>query len=129
MSLIKSEVSLSDLKKLNIKYNIANAINLNDYKYLISDWSGIFIEFAILTKRRALLVNTPKKILNKNYTNFTQTPIEIYLRNIFGKTFEVDELDKLVDELKEKTNKFNNKDIISQNENIQKNIEKYFFIY
>ena len=52
-------------KKLNIKYNIANAINLNDYKYLVSDWSGIFIEFAILTKRRALLINTPKKILKK----------------------------------------------------------------
>ena len=128
MSLVKGEVSLSDLKKLNIKYNIANAINLNNYKYLVSDWSGIFIEFAILTKRRALLINTPKKILNKNYTDFTQTPIEIYLRNIIGKTYEVNELDKLVNELKEKTNKFNKKDITYENENIQKYIEKYFFI-
>ena len=128
MSLKKKEISLIDLNKLNIKFDISRRINLNSYKFLISDWSGIFIEFAILTKRKSLLVNTPKKILNKNYTNYDQVPIEISLRNVFGTTFEVNELEKLVNELIEQKNKFNNKPNLFKDKNIQKCIEKDFFI-
>ena len=127
MSLKADEVSLENFKKLNIKYNISNEFNLNNYKYLISDWSGVYIEFAILTKRKALLINTPKKILNKDYTNFSQTPIEIDLRNIFGKTFEVNELEKLVFEIKKKKSEFSDKSAISEAELIQKYIKEIFY--
>ena len=36
-------------------------INFNEYNFLISDWSGIFIEYALIFKRKCYLINTPKK--------------------------------------------------------------------
>ena len=35
MSLKVDEVSLENFKKLNIKYNISNEFNLNNYKYIV----------------------------------------------------------------------------------------------
>ena len=127
MSLKLNEINIDDFKKLNIKYNISNEFNLNNYKFLISDWSGIYIEYAFLKKRKAMLINTPKKILNKNYTKFTHKPIEIDSRNIFADTFEVNELHKLVLEIVNKKGKFNEKNSVLENEKIQKYINEIFY--
>ena len=51
MSIIKKEVSLEELNNLNITCNTDTDLNFFDYQYFISDWSGIFIEFAIILKK------------------------------------------------------------------------------
>ena len=116
------------MKKLNIPFDISTRVNLSNIKFLISDWSGIFIEYAILTNRKAILINTPKKILNKNYENYKQIPIEISLRNILGKTFEVNELEDLVKELVQKKKQFDNNSTLLENDDIKKCIKNNFFI-
>jgi len=128
MSLKKKEVKLKDLEQSNIKFDISNNINLNEYKFLISDWSGIFMEFAILTKRKAFLINTPKKILNNNYENYNQIPSEISLRNVLAMTFEVNEIEKLVNKLVEQKNKFDSKTAFFEDGDIKKCVEKDFFV-
>ena len=46
----------------NIKINQDKILNLKKYKFIISDWSGIFLEFSIINKSKPILINTDKKI-------------------------------------------------------------------
>ena len=128
MSLKKKEIYLNDLKKNNIQFDISHKVNLNNFRFLISDWSGIFIEFAIISKRKAFLINTRKKILNKNYSVYKNIPMEISTRNILAKTYETNELENLVKELKNKKDNFNNFLISLEDENIKKKVQESFYI-
>lgn len=110
MSLTKSEISLKELENLNIPYNLKYDLDFFDYDYLISDWSGIFIEFALATGKRPLLINTPKKILNKYYKIYTNPPAEIKLRKVLAEEFTINDIKNLTDTLLEKlrNDKINN---------------------
>ncbi len=128
MSIKKKEISLNDLKNNEIPFDISPDINLKNFNFLVSDWSGIFIEFAIINKRKAFLINTPKKIKNKNYTDYKNMPIEILLRNDLGKAFDINELEKLANQLISNKNNFNNSEMSLENENINKKINETFYI-
>ncbi len=91
MSLKKKEFEINN----NIKINNDKFIDFKKFKFLISDWSGIFIEFAIINNSKPILINTNKKILNKNYLKFSSTPIEIESRKIVGAEFDIDEIDNI----------------------------------
>ena len=67
--------------------------NLIEYDYLITDWSGIGIEYSIITNNKTIYINTPKKErrkLNKSEKNFLlienqirkSAGIEIDLKNL-----------------------------------------------
>ena len=99
MSFKKREISLKEINQMKIPLDNSKSINLNDFNFLISDWSGIFIEFALINKRKSFLINTSKKRNNLNYENYINQPIEITKRELFGKTFDVDNLNVLIDEL------------------------------
>ncbi len=51
-----SLATLDDNKDLN---------NLTSYDYLISDWSGIGIEYSLLTNKKTIYIDTPKKVRRK----------------------------------------------------------------
>lgn len=123
MSIVKKEVTCQELEKNNIEYDLSPRAELNKFKFLISDWSGIFIEFAIVSNCPAYLINTPKKILNKNYQNYGKNPIEIATRSIFAKNFDVNDLSKLVQDIKEKKENFKKLD----NNNLKNKIRDIFF--
>ena len=61
---------------------------------LITDWSGIVQEFCYTTKKPGLMINTPMKVMNPEYTRYKNLPLDITMRNILGKTLEMNELDK-----------------------------------
>ena len=61
---------------------------------LITDWSGIVQEFCYTTKKPGLMINTPMKVMNPEYTRYKNLPLDITMRNILGKTLELNELDK-----------------------------------
>ena len=73
MSVKKNEINLNKYDKSIL--NIDGYIDLRNYENLISDWSGIYFEFAILNKRRPILIDT-KKINNDDYTYQEQMTIE-----------------------------------------------------
>ena len=128
MSLIKKELSIEDLKKNNIKYDLSFKADLKKFRFLLSDWSGIFIEYAIVSNQLAYLINTPKKVLNENYENYNNSPIEVVTRNIFGKTFDIDNLDKLVQDLKKNKDNFEYLQKNLKNKDLEKNIKDIFYI-
>mgnify|MGYP001215642592 CR=1 FL=1 len=122
MSFKKKEISLENLDKLNIPVDSSNTLDLNKYSFLVSDWSGIFIEYALLSNQKAFLIDTPKKIKNKNYKKYKNQPIEIAMRNKFGKTYNVNNLEILVKDilnLKEKK--------LYEDESLKKFINVNFF--
>ena len=123
MSLTKNEISKKNLMELGMAVDETININFNEYNFLISDWSGIFIEYALIFKRKCYLINTPKKIFNKDYSKFKSSPVEISLRNILCETYEIDQIKDLVNRihaLKEIQN-------FDQDPNVKKIIEKNFF--
>ena len=85
---------------------------------MITDWSGIFLEFAYHNKKKAYLINTPKKVRNENYADFGIVPIEISSRNILAKEFEKNEIELLVNEI--------SKDRLKDEEN-KKQINSFFY--
>ena len=119
MSLKKKEISIDVLKQNNINYDVSTKLDFKKYSHLITDWSGIFIEYSIINNRFSILINTKQKIRN-NSTKFIDLPIEIYARNILARTFEVDQIVDIKNFIEK--NNIDNQNIISDfyNENFFK---------
>lgn len=99
MSFKKKEISIEELKTKDISMNINSNLNFSDYEILVSDWSGIFLEFAVLNKT-IFLVDTPKKILNEEFRLYENYPAEIQFRDKFAKCFSIENLETLVEDIK-----------------------------
>ena len=123
MSYKKNEISNNELIKEGIDTDNEQVIDFQKFNFLISDWSGIFIEYSLVTRKQSFIINTPKKMLNKNYIKFKTKPIEIDLRNILGKTYEISEISKMVDEIYN----FKNSSINKTNPNFQKKLDQIFY--
>lgn len=100
MSIKKKELKINELITKGFKIDISNNLNFKDYSNLITDWSGIFLEFSIINKRKSILLNTSQKIRNKNFKKFDGAPIEIEARSILGHNLDINSLTKVVNLLK-----------------------------
>ncbi len=118
MSFKKKEISIEELKKKEISININTNLNFMDYKILVSDWSGIFLEFAVLNKT-VFLIDTPKKILNEEFRLYENYPAEIRLRENLAKSFSIENLENLVEEIK--------KENAEPRKNNLNKIDKFYF--
>ncbi len=67
---------------------------------LITDWSGIGLEFCFATLKPALFINTKMKMENPNYEKIGIVPQEIELRNRIGVALEKSDLDKTAETVK-----------------------------
>ncbi len=59
---------------------------------LVTDWSGIGIEFAFATLKPVIFINTKIKMENPNYAKIGIEPQEITLRNVLGVALEKNEI-------------------------------------
>ncbi len=82
---------LEDLRKkynkddIIIENNNANFFNTFESNYLITDWSGIALEYFMITKNPVLFVGTKKKIRNKNFSEkMDKIPLEVSIRTKIG---------------------------------------------
>ena len=79
---------------------------------VITDWSEIAYEFSFSTLKPSLFINTPMKIMNKNYKKIPLEPINFSLRKKVGIELETDQLDRVADAVSEifsKQNEFHNR--------------------
>ncbi len=51
---------------------------------LVTDWSGIALEYVFGTGRPVLFVDTPRKVLNPEYEKLQMEPLEVQLRDQIG---------------------------------------------
>ena len=73
------------------------------------------------------MINTPNKTLNKSYLNYKNKPVEITLRNVLGKTYEVENIQNIIGEIQILKNELKEKNRISECEIIKKEIKENFF--
>ncbi len=127
MSYLKQEISKQKLKNLDMQIDDSKFINFNRYNFFISDWSGLFIEYTLIYKRKSFLINTHKKIVNKNYLDFKTEPIEISLRDKFCNTYEIKNIKELVNDIKFLKEKLNSPKFNEEDAEVKKIIEENFY--
>lgn len=93
MSFKKKEVIYENLKKNFVLCE--GRVNFANYHTIITDWSGIFIEFSKLSLSKCILLRTKKKILNKDFNLINSMPIEIYSRKILGYEIDIEDINKV----------------------------------
>ena len=89
---IKESKSLIDLINKNFGKNpnfilekgIIPFDSLYTSKCMISDWSGISLEYAFTFEKPVIFLDVPKKILNPDFTDIKLEPIEISIREKIG---------------------------------------------
>lgn len=94
MSISKKNISISDLLKDNFII-MDGKIDFNKYDILITDWSGIYIEFAKFNLIKSVLIQNNEKILNKEFNNFENKPIDFVARNILGEIVTLDDINNI----------------------------------
>ena len=104
MSILKNELNLKELDLNDKELDIKSNLDFDNYSNLISDWSGIYLEFAFLNKKKPILINTQMKVRNNKYNNFTMKPIEQELRDLITIQFETDNIEKLSKYISNDTN-------------------------
>ena len=62
---------------------------------MISDWSGISLEYAFTFERPVIFIDVPKKILNSNSNDISLEPIEISIRHKIGHVVSPKNLEKI----------------------------------
>jgi len=62
---------------------------------LISDWSGISLEYAFTFEQPVIFIDVPKKILNPDSSDISLEPIEISIRNKIGHIVSPKNLEKI----------------------------------
>ena len=60
---------------------------------LITDWSGISMEYAFVTHNPCIFIDTPMKVLNPDYTQYECVPALLEIRNKIGVCFRSDDVD------------------------------------
>ena len=62
---------------------------------MISDWSGISLEYAFIFERPVIFIDVPKKVLNPNSSDISLEPIEISIRKKIGHVVLPDNLEEI----------------------------------
>lgn len=84
-----------DNKNIEIQTDFSSNNPIMESDILITDWSDISWEFAFVTKRPVLFINTPMKVMNTEWEKIKTKPINITLRNVIGVSLEPTETAKI----------------------------------
>ena len=104
MSINKKEFEFNDINLKTNEIDISSEFSFDNYSNLISDWSGIYLEFAILKKIKPILINSKMKVRNNEFEKFTMQPIELELRNSISFQFDEGDLDNFIKYISKDTN-------------------------
>ena len=121
MSIKKNKNLINELTEKNFQIS-SGKINFSQFDLLITDWSGIYIEFAKINKVKSILIQNNEKVLNEKFNEFKNESIDLYARQKLGKvltTKEIDTIQSVVDDI------FMNQ--INYVNEINKFFEEYFY--
>jgi len=71
--------------------------SLNNSVCMISDWSGISLEYAFTFERPVIFIDVPKKILNPNWNDIKLEPIEVSIRDKIGHIVSPNNLEEILE--------------------------------
>ena len=79
-----------------LETDVINFDSLNNSKCMISDWSGISLEYAFTFGRPVIFIDVPKKILNPNWSDIELEPIETSIRDKIGHIVSPNNLEEVL---------------------------------
>ena len=85
-----------------LEQDITNFDSFSESDVMISDWSGVALEFAFTFERPILYVDVPKKMHNPDFTDIPHVPIEESIRNKIGiiiSTSDIESIPKKIERL------------------------------
>ena len=82
----------SKFNNIEIQTDFSSNNPVMESDILITDWSDISWEFAFVTKRPVLFINTPMKVMNQEWDKIKTKPINITLRDVIGVSMDTDKL-------------------------------------
>lgn len=94
MSILKNKNLNDHLVKNQFQISYGK-INFTEFDLLITDWSGIYIEFAKINMIKSILIENKEKILNDNLYEFKNNSIDICARNILGEVIKLNNLSSI----------------------------------
>lgn len=71
---------------------------------MVTDWSDIAWEFAFVTKRPVLYIDTPMKIMNSDYEKIGIDPINRSLRSQLGEILSLNKIGTIDDVIRQMLN-------------------------
>ena len=80
---------------LSFELDFTDSSSIFNSDLVISDWSGTAYEFAFVTKKPVIFINTPPKINNPEYDCIAAKPLEMTLRDEIGLQVDPNHLDGL----------------------------------
>ena len=75
-------------KDIEFETDFASSESIYASDVMITDWSGISMEYSFVTHRPCIFINTPMKVLNPEYTQYKSVPVQIELRDKIGVSLE-----------------------------------------
>lgn len=110
----KNKITLQQIKKnfeKNKKFifdsNFSNLASIQKSEILITDYSGIAIEFCLIVKRPIFYFESNIKLHNRNYYQISETSIEDIIKYKFGKIIGKSDLVKIREVIDDQRNYFN----------------------
>ena len=85
----------SALKGVTFELHPASERSLHEADVLITDWSGIALEYAFGTERPVLYIDTPRKINNPEYEKLGLQPLELRVRDQIGRVLALQEVTRI----------------------------------
>ena len=126
---LRNNLFLTELNKkfgnvnnFTIDKNKENLQSMLESSYLITDYSGIAMEYILGLKKPVIYFDKYPKIHNINYKILQENPLEDDVKNKFGFSIENPEMDKIEDYLKNSQEK-----LFSNFENIEEFIKENFY--
>lgn len=88
--------------RLQFELDFSSNTSVYSSDLLVTDWSGIGIEFGFATLKPVVFINTKIKMENENWEKIGIEPQEIRLRNVLGVALDKDEIEpRFADTVKE----------------------------
>jgi YidC/Oxa1 family membrane protein insertase len=119
--LINLEKTFSDHPNFEMNRGISEFSALLEAHILISDWSGVAMEFAFGLERPVLFIDVPRKLNNPCYEDIDIVPIEVSYREKVGVVIapnRVNDIPKTLDIMYEKATDFQSQIQEFRNQNI-----------
>jgi YidC/Oxa1 family membrane protein insertase len=84
-----------NIETLSFDLNFMSNDSIYQSDVLITDWSNIAYEFSYCTKKPAIYINTPIKVMNSEYSRLGIEPLDITLRRKLGVAVDIDKINSL----------------------------------
>lgn len=78
--------------RLLLESDFSSNVSTFSADLLITDWSGIAFEYAFATLKPVLFINTPMKVINKNYQALGMPVLDITLRSEVGESIALGDI-------------------------------------